>query len=88
MATSVRLDTKTERALDRMARRTGRTKSDLIREAVQQMAANMAGDSEQGQTAYDRLADIIGIVNRGPGDRAARSEEILREKFARKRPTR
>lgn len=86
MVTSVRLDAKTERALDRMARRTGRTKSDLIREAVQQMTANMAADSEQGQTAYDRLADLVGIVDRGPGDRAARSEEILRERFARKRP--
>jgi hypothetical protein len=87
MVTSVRLDAKTERALDRMAKRTGRTKSDLIREAVQQMTANMAGGSQQGQTAYDRLADLIGIVDRGPGDRAARSEEILRERFARKRPT-
>jgi predicted DNA-binding protein len=88
MVTSVRLDSKTERALDRMARRTGRTKSNLIREAVQQMATSMAGDSEQSQTAYDRLVDIVGIVNRGPGDRAARSEEILRAKFARKKPPR
>jgi hypothetical protein len=71
-----------------MARRTGRTKSDLIREAVQQMTANWAEGSEKGQTAYDWLADIIGIVDRGPGDRAVRGEEILREKFARKRPLR
>lgn len=88
MVTSVRLDTKTERALDRMARLTGKTKSDLIREAVQQMTARTARDSEGGPTAYDRLADLIGLVDRGAGDRAARSEEILSQMFARTRPPR
>lgn len=86
--TSVRLDTKTERALDRMAKLTGKTKSDLIREAVQRMTARAARDSGRGPTAYDRLADLIGLVDRGPGERAARSEEILRQLFARKRKAR
>ena len=85
MVTSVRLDTKTEHALDRMAKLTGKTKSDLIREAVRQMTARAARDFEEGPTAYDRLADLIGVVDRGPGDRAARSEEILRQIFARRR---
>ena len=88
MVTSVRLDTKTERALDRMAKLTGKTKSDLIREAVQQMTATAARDSSRGPTAYDRFADVIGLVARGPGARAARSEEILRQSFARKRRSR
>ena len=85
MVTSVRLDTKTERTLDRMAKLTGKTKSDLIREAVGQMTARAARDIEKGPTAYDRLVDLIGVVDRGPGDRAARSEEILRQIFARRR---
>lgn len=88
MATSVRLDTKTERALDRMAKLTGKTKSDLIREAVRQMTVRAAEEIEGSPTAYDRLADLIGIVDRGPGNRAARSEEILRQMFARKRMSR
>lgn len=88
MVISVRLDTKTERALDRMAKLTGKTRSDLIREAVQQMAARAAQDSEKGPTAYNRLADLIGLVDRGPSDRAARSEEILRRRFAEKRAPR
>lgn len=85
MVTSVRLDTKTERALGRMAKLSGKTKSALIREAVQQMTATADRDSSRGPTAYDRFADVIGLVARGPGARAARSEEILKELFARKR---
>jgi hypothetical protein len=88
MVTSVRLDTKTERALDRIAKLTGKTKSDLIREAVRQMAARAAQDSLKGPTAYDRLAGLIGLVDRGPGARAARSEKILRQLFSSKRKTR
>lgn len=87
MVTSVRLDTRTEQALDRMARMTGRTKSDLIREAVQQMTAGASRQLERSPTAYDRLADLIGAVDRGPGARASRGEEILRQMFAsRRRP--
>jgi hypothetical protein len=71
-----------------MAKLTGKTKSDLIREAVQQMTARVDRDAQTGPTVYHRFADVIGLVARGPGDRAARSEEILRQLFAKKRRSR
>jgi len=82
MVTSVRLDPATERNLAKLSKVTGRTKSDLIRQAVQGLTAQVDRQLKSGPTAYDRLVDMIGVVNLGPGNRAARSEELLRKKFA------
>ncbi len=84
MTISVRLDSQTERALVRLARLTGKTKSEVIRDAIRQLSER-ATKASSGPTAYDRIADVVGIVNLGPGDRAAQSEEILRAMFAAKR---
>lgn len=84
MVTSVRLDQKTEKKLARLARETGRTRSELIREAIGRLVAQVE-EGEGRATAYDRLAAVIGTVNLGPGSRAARSEEILRGLFAARR---
>lgn len=88
MVTSVRLDAKSELALNRLAKLTGKTKSELIREAVEQMASRALRSSGRHQTAYERLADLVGLVDRGPGSVAGRSEEILREAAARQRSSR
>jgi hypothetical protein len=82
MVTSVRLDPATERNLKKLSKVTGRTKSDLIRQAVQRLTAQVDRQLEGGPTAYDRLVDVIGLVNLGPGTRAARSEELLRRRFS------
>lgn len=87
MVTSVRLDAATEQTLTRLARATGKTKSELIREALRKFSER-ALDASAGVTAYDRLADVVGIANLGRGDRAARSEEILRSFFATRRKRR
>jgi hypothetical protein len=84
MVTSVRLDPATERNLAKLSRVTGRTKSDLIRQAVQGLTAQV-DQLKGGPTAYDRLLDMIGVVDLGVGSRAARSEELLRKKFAARR---
>ncbi len=77
MPLNVRLDEDTQRRLERMARTTGRSKSDLIREAIVRL--DEALDEEQGPTLYEQLREYIGIANLGPGDRAARAEELLKE---------
>lgn len=87
MTISIRLDTKTERVLVRMARATGRTKSAVVREAIRRLAEQTDGKSATG-TVYDRLADVIGIVRLGPDDRASRAEEILKAQFASRRAIR
>lgn len=84
MVLSVRLDPATARALARLARRTGRSRSAVVRDAIRRLNEG-AGDKPATETVYDRLVPLIGVVNLGPGDRAARSEEILRAMFAAKR---
>ncbi len=84
MPTSVRLDPEMERIVTRVARLSGRSKSQVIRDAIHQLRRQeIEGDSSP--TAYARLADVIGIVDLGPGDRAARSGSTLRAVFAAKR---
>ena len=80
MMISIRLDPKTKRAFDKLARFTGKSRSMVIRQAIRQLSEQ--AEQTEGHTAYDRMAESIGIVNLGPGKRAARSEEILREIFA------
>ncbi len=87
MPTSIRLDHETESALRRLARKTGRTNSSIIREAILKMAEGGALPNSAG-TLYDRMADIVGVGHGGPTDLASRSEEILRSLFAQRQKRR
>jgi len=79
MPTSVRLDAKTEAVLRRVARRTGRTKSDVLRDAILRMARRE--DLEPGGSFLARISDLVGIGSGGAPDLARRSEEIFRERL-------
>lgn len=83
MPTSVRLDPKTEAIIRRLARRTGRTKSQVIREAILKMDEETS-DLPVGETLYHRVKDLISRARGGSPDLATRSEEYLREMFARR----
>ncbi len=83
MPTSVRLDSRTESMLRRIARRTGRTRSDVIREAILRLVDQ--SQPAPGGTVYDRIRDLLGVARGGPADLGSRSEEYLREMFARRR---
>jgi len=62
MPTSVRLDPETERALEQLARSRSVSKSEVVRQAIELLAA-------QAQEApFDRVADLIGCVRGGPPD--------------------
>ena len=87
MTVTVRLDPATERVLARLAKATGKTKSVLIREAIRYFSERLE-EAADGPSVYDRLADTVAIVNLGPGNRAARSEEILRGIFSSRRSRR
>jgi hypothetical protein len=69
MSLTVRLDPRTERALDALARRRRQTRSDIVREAIEQYTA---GGEPHGREPrpYDLWADVIGIVSIGGRDDA------------------
>ncbi len=87
MPTSIRLDPETESAVRRLARKTGQTKSSIIREAILRMVEDSTRPKLEG-TLYDRMMDLVGVGHGGPPDLASRSEEMLRNLFAQRRKRR
>lgn len=86
MPVSVRLDRETESLVRQLSRSTGRSKSEVIRYAIRRLAG---GDSvKPAESVYEQIADIVGVVRGGKRRYAARSEEVLRTLFARRRRVR
>jgi len=86
MPTSVRLDSKTETLLRRIATRTGRTKSEVLRDAIMGLAR--PEDVEPGASLLDLINDLVGIESGGPPDLARRSEAVFRDRLLTRRRTR
>lgn len=82
MPTSVRLDPETEVILQRLARRSARSKSDILREAVRRMAEEPA-ESADSSGPYALISDLVGIVS-GPGNLARNHKKTYRELLAEK----
>ena len=70
MPTSVRLDPDTERLLGRLARTSGRTKSEIIRDALRRFAEQDTAHDAGPSGAWARMADLIGSVDSGQPDLA------------------
>lgn len=68
MALTVRLNPKTERALNALAKRRRLSRSDVVREAIEQYHA--AGDASSVGRPYDAWLDVIGVVALGVRDPA------------------
>jgi hypothetical protein len=62
---TIRIDVATQRKLDRLARARRTTRSDIVREAIDQLAAPTPTN---GESVYARVADLIGSVSSGRGD--------------------
>jgi hypothetical protein len=84
MPLSVRLDAKTERLIDRLARTRGQTKSEVIREAIAALA-RLEGKSLGGKSPYETIAHLIGCVRGGPRDLSVRTGEKFRRLLLEKR---
>lgn len=83
MPTSVRLDARTYRLIARLAKRRGQTESELIRTALE-MLAREAGEAETqrgGQSAYDRIAHVVGIADSGGAGLSERTGERFRDRL-------
>jgi metal-responsive CopG/Arc/MetJ family transcriptional regulator len=78
---TVRLDDETRRKLDELASLTGRSRSEIVREAIRCYSPGSIVDQ---RSVLERLKDVVGVASIG-GTRARDSERILRTTFMRKR---
>jgi hypothetical protein len=69
MALTVRLDPRTERALNALAKRRGASRSDIVREALVRYEA-ADGGQETARRPYDAWLDVLGVVTLGARDPA------------------
>ncbi|MBI1864383.1 MAG: ribbon-helix-helix protein, CopG family [Nitrospirae bacterium] len=84
MPVSVRLDAKTERLIERIARKRGETKSSVIRRAVDDLAGREEG-SLRGKTPYETAADLVGCAHGGPPDLSRRTGEKFKKAILERR---
>jgi predicted DNA-binding protein len=77
MPLTVRVDLKTERLLERLARQRGRTKSEVIRAAIG-ILAKSAEYQEKAEHPYDKVRDLIGCVHGGPAGLSVRTGDAFR----------
>jgi hypothetical protein len=74
MPTTVRLDPETESMIKRLARKTGRTKSQVIRDAIRVLAKTEDGGKTMGGP-YEAFSHVIGCARGGPPDLSERTGE-------------
>lgn len=84
MPTSVRLDAETQSLLQRLARVSGRTKSEVIRDALHQLASE-ASDAAEERGPYALIADLVGIADGGADNLARDHKKYFRERLRGKR---
>lgn len=84
MPFSIRLDKVTEELLEKAAKLSKTTKSEIIRRSIREVCAPIVKKSKLSPS--DLVKDLIEKhPGSGRGDLASRSEEILREMFKRRR---
>lgn len=74
MPTTVRLDPETESLIKRLAKKTGRTKSQVIRDAIRALAKFEDGGKATGGP-YEAFSHLIGCASGGPPDLSERTGE-------------
>ena len=74
----VRLDPRTESLLSHLAKRTGRTKSGVIREALVALS-RAEREAKARSSPYEAIAHLIGCARGGPKDLSERTGEKLRK---------
>jgi hypothetical protein len=78
MPLSVRLDAKTESLIERLARKRGQTKSEVIRDAISALAKQETKDGEK-KRPYELVAHLIGCVKGGPENLSVNTGEKFRQ---------
>ena len=81
MPTSVRLDARTEKLLERLARRRSQSKSDVMRQAIESLASE---DIMDKGTLYNSISDLLGSVRGGPSDLSEMTGKRFRRLLSRR----
>jgi len=84
MPITVRVDVKTERLIQRLARKRGRSKSEVIRDAIDVLAKQIQGQ-EETERPFESVRDLIGSIRGGPPDLSVRTGEQFRRMVRAKR---
>jgi predicted DNA-binding protein len=79
MPLTVRVDIKTQRLIERLARKRGRTKSEVVREAIGVLARQEAEARNSAERPYETIRDLIGIVQGGPPHLSAQTGAHFRQ---------
>ncbi len=83
MVISVRLDEQERRLVGRLARTLKKSRSDVIRAAIEALAEREHVD-QTSSSPYDRVAHLIGCVKGGPPDLSERTGDRFKEALAKK----
>lgn len=84
MPFSLRLDPDTEARIRRLSASTGRSKSEVVREAVARYATERDASRASHESAYDRLKPVIGVVRTGGAHYSSQTHAKYRERLRRK----
>ncbi len=84
MPTSVRLDPETESLLKRLATSSGRSKSEVIRDALHRLFYETQRP-DKDDSLYHSIADLIGVADGGPDDLGRQHKKHYREILERRR---
>ena len=84
MPTTVRLDPETLRLMQRLARRTGRTKSEVIREAIRRLGEGEAAGGA-ARSAYEAMEHAFGCWDSGGARLSEQTGRKLRDLLTERR---
>jgi hypothetical protein len=84
MPFSLRLDPDTEARIRKLTAATGRSKSDVVREAVARYASDREAPPAPGESAFDRLKPFIGTIRTGGANYSTETHRKFRELVRRK----
>ena len=84
MPFSLRLDPETEAKIRRLSAMTARSKSQVVREAVAQYAAEGPSKSGAEASAFDRLKPFIGTISTGGAHYSRDTHRKYRDAIRRK----
>jgi predicted transcriptional regulator len=78
MPLTVHVDPKTERLIQQLARKRGRSKSEVIRDAIA-IFAKRAQEQDKTERPFEAARDLIGSVRGGPADLSERTGDRFRK---------
>jgi metal-responsive CopG/Arc/MetJ family transcriptional regulator len=81
--TTLRLPEELARAADRIAERRGVTRSEVIREALEEYCREREEHAKRGRAA--RVEELVRYAGSGVGDLGSRGEAYLRKRFRERR---